>query len=195
MKRDDILQKRPVILRSLLIVATPHLYIWKIRHTRCLATSVSDEPYISAKEPYISAKEPYIAAKEPYISATKPYISEKDLVSESWHMYVMTRSQGVMTHPRDTQCTLSYGTSLSHMCVCVTHVWHDSPMRRHDSIRKTLRTLSGYTCLSRVWHDSHDITTHPRNKQHTLSVVWHVSLTRVTWLTHSSTPNSAFCPL
>ena len=29
-ERDDILQKRPVILRSLLIVATPyHLWMWK----------------------------------------------------------------------------------------------------------------------------------------------------------------------
>ena len=27
-KRDDILQKRPVILRSLLIVANPYVYVW-----------------------------------------------------------------------------------------------------------------------------------------------------------------------
>jgi len=54
-----LLQKRPIISRSLLIVATPY---HTIPPNTCNSTK---EHSISAKEPYISLKEPYIADKEP----------------------------------------------------------------------------------------------------------------------------------
>jgi len=47
-KRDDILQKRPIVLRSLLIVATPYAYaiyntyrsiLWMSHGTACLCVS------------------------------------------------------------------------------------------------------------------------------------------------------------
>ena len=42
-KRDGILQKRPMILRSLLIVATPYLVVYTMAAS---ASHVSDEPLI-----------------------------------------------------------------------------------------------------------------------------------------------------
>jgi len=43
-KRDDVLQKRPIILRSLLIVATPYLAN-NIRDVQLLLRVIAKEPY------------------------------------------------------------------------------------------------------------------------------------------------------
>jgi len=107
-KRDDILQKRPIILSILLTVATPYWLPVCIRggvavyfHVDCfvvrvcfskfvcescgkilcarIAFWIQKQLYISFKEPYIPSKEPNVLLHETYILSKEPYIPTKQL--------------------------------------------------------------------------------------------------------------------
>jgi len=63
-KRDYIPQKRPIILRSLLIDATPYTYIFSQEFKKGLQRLASSDPKTYAKEPY---KRDCILQKRPII--------------------------------------------------------------------------------------------------------------------------------
>jgi len=75
-KRDDIVQKRPIILRSLLIVAL--LYIKQRalhslkRKTLCIPTYVRGESEVKGLQGCLFCKETYAHSKEAYMETSHP---------------------------------------------------------------------------------------------------------------------------
>jgi len=101
-KRDDILQKRPTISRSLLFVATPYLSLTHFIVCMCCAAhlcmgcreaplaraaTTSDTPKwhqkIHSNEPNVQSKEPYIDLNEPYVTQATPALKRHQKIKSN----------------------------------------------------------------------------------------------------------------
>ena len=63
-KRDYILRKRRIILRSLPIGATS---LTRVCGGGFVEWACAQEPYMHMKSPYLHMKEPYLQVKDPYM--------------------------------------------------------------------------------------------------------------------------------
>ena len=101
-KRDDILQERPKILRSLLIIATPYLYIWlhqlyPLNFTNCITERVCVRWSVFSR------------------------CLELVYTSPSLHMTALTLSSKLHElHHRESVCALECVLSLSRACLHIT---------------------------------------------------------------------------
>ena len=212
-KRDNILQKRPTILRGLLIIATPYRCIFAflyyyIRMTRQLTfEKFSDLVYLAASWLLKMCHFLFAHVCEMTHSCVwhDLFILWHDLfICVTWLIYMCD-----MTHSYVWHDSFMCVTWLIHMCdmthsnvwhdsfICVTwliHMWHMTHSYVwHDSFICVTWLFICVTWLihmcdmthSYVWHDLFVCVTWPIQMCDTThSYVWHHSFICVTWLIH-----------